>query len=49
MKSAEHLLSTINDVLDLAKAEAGKLELVEQPVEIDDVVADALTVVAHSA
>ena len=35
--SGSHLLSIINDILDLARVESGKLELHEEAVGIDDV------------
>jgi protein-histidine pros-kinase len=40
--SAKHLLSLINDLLDLAKLDAGKLELHLEPVACDNVVREAI-------
>ncbi len=37
LKSAEHLLDIINDVLDLAKIEAGKLQIELSPIALNDV------------
>jgi signal transduction histidine kinase len=43
------LLSIINDVLDMSKIEAGKLELAQEPVTVQRVVADALRMVSERA
>jgi signal transduction histidine kinase/DNA-binding response OmpR family regulator len=40
--SGRHLLDLINDILDLAKIEAGRLELHPDRVELSDLVADAV-------
>jgi PAS domain S-box-containing protein len=47
--SAQHLLKVINDILDIAKAEAGKLDLAEDEVDIYTVVGAATRLIQERA
>ncbi|WP_052507391.1 response regulator [Desulfonatronovibrio magnus] len=47
--SSETLLAIINDILDFSKIEAGKLELTEREFDLENEVADLLSVLAGKA
>jgi len=44
--SAAHLLELIDDLLDLARIEAGRVEMVEERLEVSDLVDEAMMLVA---
>jgi signal transduction histidine kinase len=48
-QSAAHLLQIINDILDLSKVEAGKIELDERPVNLHALVDTSLRLVGERA
>ena len=48
-KAANHLLELVNDILDLSKIEAGKMELHVEPVPFPDLVSDLFVTVGPFA
>ena len=49
LRSGQHLLQVIEDVLDLSRIEAGRLELAEDTVDLGQVLREALALIAPQA
>ena len=48
-ESGEHLLGVVNDILDLSKVEAGRMELYEETVDLLAVIQEATTLIQERA
>ena len=49
LNSGQHLLALINDVLDMSKIEAGKLNLRFEPVRLDELAEDTVRLIKNRA
>ncbi|MBV9508768.1 MAG: ATPase, partial [Caulobacteraceae bacterium] len=49
LSSGQHLLALINDILDMSKIEAGKMNLKFEPMSLEDVVEDAVRLIKNRA
>ena len=49
LRSAEHLLQLINDILDLAKVESGRIDLKPQDVNLSPLIRDVTSIVSSLA
>ena len=48
-ESGQHLLGVVNDLLDLSKVEAGRMELAEETLDLLEVMRDCITLVQERA
>ena len=48
-RCGQHLLTLINDILDLTKIEAGEMRVETQPTNLPQLITDVCTIVAHRA
>ncbi|RYZ63994.1 MAG: response regulator, partial [Proteobacteria bacterium] len=49
LKGGRHLLNLIDEVLDIARLEAGRVDLSIEPVALDDVIPEACAMIKHLA
>ncbi|MGH1373188.1 MAG: sensor histidine kinase [Cellvibrionaceae bacterium] len=49
IRNAKHLTALINDILDVSKMEAGKMEIMREPLRLYDVVSEAITAISGMA
>lgn len=49
LDSSHHLLSLVNDILDLSKVESGKQELLREPVDLRQLLEESLNIIRENA
>jgi signal transduction histidine kinase/HAMP domain-containing protein len=49
LRSGQHLLDVINDILDIAKLQSGKAELNLRPTRLSEIVEDSMRIIAEQA